>query len=85
MLFRSVEALRLHRLALEKRISVAPGPIFSAQRRYTNFIRLNFGHPWSKATDEAMRTIGVLTTQLTGSAPEPENGIFSEAPARTRP
>jgi DNA-binding transcriptional MocR family regulator len=33
----------------------------AAQRRYTNFIRINFGHPWSKKTDEALRAIGVLT------------------------
>src|SRR5262245_29416311 len=36
-----VEALHLHRLALENHISIAPGPIFSAQRRYPNFIRVN--------------------------------------------
>ena len=59
-----VEALRLHQLALEKRISIAPGPIFSAQRRYSNFIRVNFGHPWSKAMDDAVKTVGTLTAEL---------------------
>ena len=59
-----VEALRLHQLALEKRISVAPGPIFSAQRRYSNFIRVNFGHPWSKAMDDAVKILGALTADL---------------------
>jgi len=59
-----VEALRLHQVALERRISVAPGPIFSAQRRYSNFIRVNFGHPWSKGTDDAVKTLGTLITDL---------------------
>jgi DNA-binding transcriptional MocR family regulator len=59
-----VEALRLHQVALEQRISLAPGPIFSAQRRYTNFIRLNFGHTWSKVTDDAVKTVGTLTMEL---------------------
>ena len=63
----TVDALRLHQLALEKRISIAPGPIFSAQRRYKNFIRVNFGHVWSKVTEEAVRTIGLLATQLAGA------------------
>jgi DNA-binding transcriptional MocR family regulator len=61
---RDVQALRLHELALQKRISVAPGPIFSSQRRYSNFIRVNFGHPWSKAMDDAVKTLGMLTGEL---------------------
>ncbi len=60
----TVDALRLHQLALEQRISIAPGPIFSAQRRYTNFIRVNFGHPWSKQIDDAVQTLGALTAEL---------------------
>ena len=60
----AVDALRLHHMALEHHISIAPGPIFSAQRRYTNFIRVNFGHPWSKKIDDAVRTLGTLTTEL---------------------
>src|SRR5262245_23583109 len=59
-----VEALRLHRLALEKRISVAPGPIFSAQRHDPNFIRINFGHPWSTVMDEAVKTLSTLAEEL---------------------
>jgi DNA-binding transcriptional MocR family regulator len=60
---RGVEAPRLHHVALEKRISVAPGPIFSAQRGYTNFLRVNFGHPWSNVMDDAMKTLGALTAK----------------------
>jgi len=61
---RAVDALRLHRLALEKHISVAPGPIFSAKRSYSNCMRINFGHPWSKAIDDAVKTLGTLTAEL---------------------
>src|SRR5262245_48848459 len=61
---RAVEALRLHRLALEKHVSVAPGPIFSAQRSFSNCIRINFGHPWSKEMDDAVKTLGTLTAEL---------------------
>ncbi len=60
----TVDALRLHQLALDQSISIAPGPIFSAQRRYTNFIRVNFGHPWSKQIDDAVQTLGALTAEL---------------------
>lgn len=41
----SVDVLELYRRALTAGVSIAPGPVFSAQRNYGNFMRLNFGHP----------------------------------------
>ena len=63
-----VDALRLHRMALGHNISIAPGPIFSVQRRYTNFIRLNYGHPWSDRMDRAIQTLGTLAKELMNEA-----------------
>jgi len=63
-----VDALRLHRMALGHNISIAPGPIFSVQRRYTNFIRLNYGHPWSDRMDRAIQTLGTLAKELVNEA-----------------
>ncbi len=56
----SVDALELHRRALSLGISVAPGPMFSAQRSFRNFIRLNYGHPWTERSEAAMATLGRL-------------------------
>lgn len=61
-----VDALRLHALAQRERISVAPGPLFSAQRGYREFIRLNFGHPWTDASSRAVQRLGELTHTLLG-------------------
>jgi DNA-binding transcriptional MocR family regulator len=61
-----VNALRLHQLASAEGISIAPGPIFSAQRKYRNYIRLNFGHPWSPVIERAVSTLGRLIIALTG-------------------
>jgi DNA-binding transcriptional MocR family regulator len=55
-----VDALELHRRALSLGISVAPGPMFSAQRAFRNFIRLNYGHPWSERSAAAIETLGRL-------------------------
>ncbi|MEX3941673.1 PLP-dependent aminotransferase family protein [Paraburkholderia sp. BR10937] len=55
-----IDAMALHRLAIERGISVAPGPLFSASRAFENCIRLNYGHPWSARIDEAIRTLGEL-------------------------
>jgi DNA-binding transcriptional MocR family regulator len=57
------DALALQAGALEHDISVAPGPIFSARREFAQAIRLNYGHPWTAATERAMKTLGELVTQ----------------------
>ncbi|WP_332670856.1 aminotransferase-like domain-containing protein [Aromatoleum sp.] len=58
-----VDALALHRIALEQGISIAPGPIFSAKREYRNCLRLNFGHPWSDEFENAMATLGGMIAE----------------------
>jgi len=57
-------ALELHARALERGICVAPGPIFSAKQRFSSFIRVNCGHPWSDLFDHAVRTLGRLVGEL---------------------
>jgi DNA-binding transcriptional MocR family regulator len=59
-----VDALEVHRLALEANISVAPGPIFSARRQFRNCLRLNCGHPWSPALDRAVAQLGSIVRSL---------------------
>jgi len=60
----SIDALRLHRLALAEGVSIAPGPLFSARRKYKNFVLLNYGHFDAKATVNALRTLGHLSADL---------------------
>ncbi len=54
----NVNTLEVHRLALESNISVAPGPMFSARREFKNYLRLNYGHPWTPQMDRAMAELG---------------------------
>ena len=56
----AVDAMHLHRLAIEQGISLTPGPIFSATQGYQHCVRLNFGHPWSPKIDDAIRVLGEL-------------------------
>ncbi len=53
-----IDALTLCQQALEQRISIAPGPIFSASGKYRNFIRLNCAQPWNDTLDQAVMTLG---------------------------
>jgi DNA-binding transcriptional MocR family regulator len=57
---RGVDALEVHRLALDQGISVAPGPIFSPRREFRNCLRLNYGHPWTAEFDRAIATLATL-------------------------
>lgn len=59
---KTVDALKLHRTALDNGISIAPGPIFSAQRSFKNFIRLNYGHEYDEQVDDALAILGKLIT-----------------------
>jgi len=55
------DALRLHEEALDRKISIAPGIVFSASGQcYRNCFRLNAAIPWSAEVDQAMKTLGYL-------------------------
>ncbi len=59
-----VNSLELHRAALNLGISVAPGPIFSAQKGFTDYVRLNYGHPWSEEMEAAIAVLGKIIHRL---------------------
>ncbi|HEV2691861.1 MAG TPA: PLP-dependent aminotransferase family protein [Verrucomicrobiae bacterium] len=61
---KKVSSLKLHELALNEKISIAPGPMFSATQNFQNFIRLNCGHPWSAGFERAIDTLGRLVKKL---------------------
>jgi len=55
-----VEAIQVHRRALEQGFSVAPGPIFSARREFAHCLRLNYGHEWTSASERAIKALGAI-------------------------
>ncbi len=59
-----LDTLELHRRALERGVSVAPGPLFSAKQKYRNFVRLTFALPWSDRVEQALVTVGRLAQEL---------------------
>ncbi|MEL1265409.1 PLP-dependent aminotransferase family protein [Pseudoxanthomonas putridarboris] len=54
------DALALHRRALAHGISIAPGPIFSANRGFAHCLRLNYGHPMDARVEQAIAMLGRL-------------------------
>ncbi len=59
-----LDSLQLLRLALAQGISLAPGPIFSASQGFRHCARLNYGHPWSPRSEQAMEVLGRLVAGL---------------------
>lgn len=60
----AVKALEVFRQANERNITVAPGPVFSPQRRFENCIRLNYGLHWSPKVEAAIATVGGIVSAL---------------------
>ena len=60
----AVDAMKLYALALERKITVGPGHMFSARGSYPNYIRLNYSYPWTKEVEDALRMLGRLAGQL---------------------
>lgn len=58
-----VNTIELYEQAMKRKISFAPGRIFSLQNRYNNCLRISFANPWSKQVDDGLKTIGKLVHQ----------------------
>jgi DNA-binding transcriptional MocR family regulator len=60
---KSVNSLQLYRQALEQKISIVPGPIFSTTQQYQHCIRLSCGHPWSYQIEQSLAMLGQMARQ----------------------
>ena len=60
----NIDAEDLFDDAIEAGISITPGQIFSPSNRYSNFVRLSYGHPWTDKTENAMRWLGQRVAEL---------------------
>jgi len=60
----NIDSEQLFDDAIEAGISIAPGQIFSPSNRYSNFVRLSYGHPWTERTENAIRWLGQRVGEL---------------------
>ena len=60
----SVDSMDLFRRALESRIGIMPGIVFSAKAGFRNYIRLNYGCGWSPDVAAAIETLGRLVRRM---------------------
>ncbi|WP_395700216.1 PLP-dependent aminotransferase family protein [Aquabacterium sp.] len=63
-----IDAMALHRAALAQRISLAPGPMFSARAEFQHHIRLTCGQLWDDSLERAMRVLARLVADAPRAA-----------------
>jgi DNA-binding transcriptional MocR family regulator len=63
---KSCDTVVLFEKLLERGITIAPGPMFSASQRYRNCMRLGLGQPWSERLERALREVGRLAQEQIG-------------------
>ena len=50
--------------ALEQSIAITPGLIYSPARRFRNYVRMSYGHPWNDRLEDAVVRLGALAAGL---------------------
>jgi len=61
---KGVDAIELFYRARQNGIGLAPGPIFSTQDKYNNFIRLSCNGIWNQEMEEGINKLGSLTKEM---------------------
>jgi DNA-binding transcriptional MocR family regulator len=64
-----VDAMRLFHRARAASIAIAPGPFFSSDGGFRNFIRLSCGYPWSPKVERGVDVLGQLVLELSLASP----------------
>ncbi len=57
---KQIDTVALAEKAIEKGVSIAPGPIFSISQKYRNCMRLSCGVVWNRRTERAIETLAEL-------------------------
>jgi DNA-binding transcriptional MocR family regulator len=58
------DSIEVFNRALQKNIGVTPGMLFSATRRFRNYLRINCGFPWNETNQAAIATLGKIVSDL---------------------
>ena len=78
-----VDSLALHKDALRLRIGVAPGHLFSADRRYTRHLRIKYGYLGDPRLEGAIRSLGDLANAQLISTTGKSGPSFEERSSRS--
>jgi DNA-binding transcriptional MocR family regulator len=55
-----INTMELYEIAMRKKISIAPGRMFTLQKQFDNCMRISYGLPWNEELDATLKTLGNL-------------------------
>lgn len=55
---RKIDTTELYRKAMQQKISIAPGRMFTLQDQYRNCMRLSYGQRWCPFIEERLMLLG---------------------------
>ena len=61
---KKMDTYELYREAMQQKISIAPGTMFTLQDKYQNCMRLSYGMQWAPEVDRALKRLGKLVCQM---------------------
>jgi len=61
---RNINCYDVYTESLEHNIGITPGMLFSATRKFKNYIRINCGFPWTDETEKALEQLATIIHEL---------------------
>ncbi|MBT4078469.1 MAG: hypothetical protein HOE78_17985 [Gammaproteobacteria bacterium] len=61
---RNINCYDIYTEALQHNIGITPGMLFSATRKFKNYIRINCGFPWTDETEQALEQLAGIIDEL---------------------
>jgi DNA-binding transcriptional MocR family regulator len=61
---KKASALKLYDMAIQHKISISPGNMFTLQRQYSNCFRLSCGQNWDDKLEQALKLLGKYSREL---------------------
>lgn len=59
-----VDTVELFFQARDKNVGIAPGAVFSTQDKFSNYVRVTYGSPWSDEIEAAVKKLGALVREM---------------------
>ena len=61
---KKINTIKLYELAVQQKVSFAPGRMFTLQKQYDNCMRISYGLEWNEKVENALKTLGRLAKSM---------------------
>ncbi|MCD6064732.1 MAG: transcriptional regulator, partial [Flavipsychrobacter sp.] len=59
-----IDTYQLYQEAMQQKMSIAPGAMFTLQERYQNCMRLSYGMQWKPEVERALKKLGSIVKSM---------------------